>query len=361
MFGGANGSGQSYGGAVFELTPSSSGGWTGSTIYSVGVLDYDPIGLTLDSRGDLLGTYYNELAGYEAFELTPGSGGGWTEQDIFTFTHAFPSGGSFAIDSSGNLYGTDTEGNGFGGAVYELSRSTHGNWKRTTIHEFRGAPGDGKSPVGGVVFDAAGNLYGTTKQGGASIAGSVFELSPITGGGWSEQILYSFTNSGGDGATPLAGLIMDSAGNLYGTTSAGGGRDCRGTGCGTVFELSPTTGGAWTETILHTFSDTGTDGQTPEAPLVMDQDGNLYGTTYGGGGNSCSANSIVMSCGTVFELSPSAGGVWNETILHAFTGQNGRDGSNPEGGLIFGRNGLLYGSTFYGGTTNQGTVFSIAP
>jgi uncharacterized repeat protein (TIGR03803 family) len=159
-------------------------------------------------------------------------------------------------------------------------------WYEKVLHSFNG--GDGANPAAGLIFDAAGNLYGTTTGGGTSGYGTVFELTPMGGGGWTETILYSFGN-GTDGAIPYAGLIFDAAGNLYGTTFGGGPYG----GAGTVFELTPTAGGGWTETVLHSFN--GGDGANPVAGLIFDAAGNLYGTTTGGG---------TYGGGTAFELSP---------------------------------------------------------
>jgi uncharacterized repeat protein (TIGR03803 family) len=182
--------------------------------------------------------------------------------------------------------------------------------RETVLHVFNGT--DGWEPMSSLVFDAAGNLYGTTHDGGASNFGNVFELTPGSNGHWTEKVLYAFSG-GADGRYPDAGLIFDSAGSLYGTTEYGGNLECStgGTGCG-VFKLTPSTYGSWTETVLHTF-DSGTDGAQPGAALTFDAVGNLYGTTvYGGypGGGS----------GTVFELSQGSNGQWTETVLYAFQG-----------------------------------------
>lgn len=152
-------------------------------------------------------------------------------------------------------------------------------------------------PYGGLISDPSGNLYGTTAEGGVYGYGTVFGLSPEAGGGWREKILHSFSDAGTDGDQPLAGLVMDAGGNLYGTTSYGGDGTCIG-GCGTVFELLPSAGGTWTEETLHSFLDNGTDGDRPfYAPVIFDASGNLYGTTYAGG-------SSPSGGGAVFEITP---------------------------------------------------------
>jgi uncharacterized repeat protein (TIGR03803 family) len=181
------------------------------------------------------------------------------------------------------LYGTTaTGGNGGGGIVFELSPSGNG-WVENVLYDFNGFPGstDGNTPLAEVIFDASGNLYGTTAFGGTSGFGAVFELTPGAGG-WTEAILYNFA-SGNDGAYPEAGLVFDLLGNLYGTTFAGGGsKGCLGNGCGTVFRLTPAQGGQWTES-LFSFPLPGSLGFQPAAPVVLDSAGRVYGTTTLGG------------------------------------------------------------------------------
>jgi uncharacterized repeat protein (TIGR03803 family) len=233
--------------------------------------------------------------------------------------------------------------------------------QETVLHSF-GNGTDGQLPQAGLIFNPAGNLYGTTSGGGSGCnpngCGTVFELTPATGGGWTEQVLYSFCSQPNctDGSTPVAGLILDAAGNLYGTTLYGGSTDCPA-GCGTVFELSPTGSGGWTETVLHSFTNNGADGYGSSAGLIFDPAGNLYGTTRGGG-SGCNPN----GCGTVFELTPATGGGWTEHVLYSFCSQpNCTDGSTPVAGLILDAVGNLYGTTFYGGTQYDGTVFELSP
>ena len=243
-------------------------------------------------------------------------------------------------DAAGNLYGTTSVGGNNNGTVFEVSSQG----TETILHTFRGKP-DGSQPWAGLVRDAQGNLYGTTAYGGAFNFGTVFKVTPAG----KERVLYSFTGAP-DGATPFAGLIRDSAGNLYGTTSYGGSGTCTGggQGCGTVFKLSA----SGTETVLHSFAG-GTDGERPMAGLVRDSAGNLYGTTAAGGGANCS-DSSVNGCGTVFRLSNT--GV--ETVLHSFAGYP-TDGESPYAGLIIGAKGNLYGTTVMGGAHGYGTVFKL--
>jgi uncharacterized repeat protein (TIGR03803 family) len=314
-------------------------------------------GLIFDASGNLYGT--TELGGAygygTVFELTPKAGGGWTE----TVLHNFGNGADGAIlysgliaDASGNLYGTTYFGGAyFYGTVFELTPANGGNWTEKILHSFDPNGTDGYSPVAGLIADAAGNLYSTTQHGGAYGAGTVYELTPNAGGSWEEKILHNFSNNGTDGYEPFAGLIFDAAGNLYGTTYYGGAYGVSGnyTG-GTVFELTPAAGGIWTETVLHNFNDNGTDGNNPEADLIFDATGNLYGTTFEGG---------VYGYGTVFELTPAEGGIWTETERHSFG--NGADGEHPTGGVIIDAAGNLYGSTTFGGPFGYGTVFELTP
>jgi uncharacterized repeat protein (TIGR03803 family) len=253
------------------------------------------------------------------------------------------------VDAAGNLYGTTVAGGAYNsGTVFELTPAAGGGWTEKVLYSFSGNGTDGRAPYAGLIFDAAGNLYGTTQYGGTYGLGTVFELTPAGGGSWTEKVLYSFSGNGTDGATPEAGLIFDAAGNLYGTTYQGGTY-----GYGTVFELTPAGGGGWTEQVLHSFNNNGADGSLPAAGLIFDAAGNLYGTTSYGG--------TYFYYGTVFELTPAAGGGWTEQVLHSFN-NNGTDGITPlSAGLIFDAAGNLYGTTFAGGTYGYGTVFELTP
>src|ERR1019366_8128635 len=203
---------------------------------------------------------------------------------------------------------------------------------------------DGSKPLAGLTFDVSGNLYGTTSQGGPHYNGEVFELVPQPNGKWAEKVLHGFRPANTDGNNPYAGLVIDSSGDLYGTTVNGGsGTGCGTAGCGTVFELMPETGGVWTEAILHNFSQDGTDGQHPEAGLIFDAAGNLYGTTFQGGTGSCSVGS-----GTAFELTPAAGGIWTESIIYNFGSDSDcADGDGLVAGLTLDALGNVYGTTYY--------------
>ena len=207
----------------------------------------------------------------------------------------------------------------------------------SVLHAFNPNPGPAQ-PHAGLIADSAGNRYGTTVAGGTYNAGTVFELKPKVGGGWTQELLYSFRMDGTDGTSPMGGLVMDPAGNLYGTTYAGGAQDC-----GTVFELTPSGGGHWTEQLLYTFS--GPDGEAPLAGLIMDAAGNLYGTTYFGG---------PQIGGTVFELTSNGSGAWTEQVLYGFCDKYYCDYS-PTAGVIMDAAGNLYGKLFYG------SVFELTP
>jgi uncharacterized repeat protein (TIGR03803 family) len=282
--------------------------------------------------------------------------------------------------SAGNLYGTTAVGGssecgGMGcGTIFELSPKDDGKWTEKVLYKFCSTAdcADGASPYAGLIFDSVGNLYGTTGAGGSSQCysgyvegcGTVFELTPKADGTWSEKVLYEFcsTPNCADGKSPYAGLIFDSAGNLFGTTYSGG-TSCEGLGCGTVFELTPGDDGKWTEKVLHRFTfDSGThDGASPGyGSLIFDKAGNLYGTTYYGG--RCVES---YGCGTVFQLTRHAKGRWTEKVLYCFQA-NGKDGHNPYYGLVFDAAGNLYGTTFQGGRSSKcnvgcGTVFQLTP
>jgi uncharacterized repeat protein (TIGR03803 family) len=244
---------------------------------------------------------------------------------------AFPTGG-LVLDAQGNLYGTTSSGGTFGGGTVFKMTSTGGE---TVIYSFGSQAGDGGGPTG-LVLDAEGNFYGTTAAGGRSVYGTVFKVDPAG----NETVLYSFTGIGGDGAEPLAGVVLDAQGNLYGTTLYGGDDTCKPPlGCGTVFKVD-TTGN---ESVLHRFESV-PDGEDPRAGLVLDAEGNLYGTTYyGGNTNRYRGNGL----GTVFKVDTN--GI--ETVLYRFCQlPSCKDGGFPLAGLVIDAQGNLYGTTSYPGT-----------
>ena len=243
------------------------------------------------------------------------------------------------FDSAGNLY-FSAYGYATGhGSVVEASPTAAGQWNISDIHAFAGSPADGAHPESSLVFDAAGNLYGTTLYGGTWRVGTVFKLAPAGNGQWTESIIYNF---GTNASLPTSGVVFDSAGNLYGEASLG-----VGAGEGVVYELSPAGNGTWTETIVYNFSAPG-DGVFPFGDLAIDDSGNLYGTTGNGGS---------VDKGTVFRLSPGAGG-WTETILYDFSAD--RDGNGPSG-VTLDSAGNLFGTTYRGGMHKGGRLFELSP
>jgi len=264
-----------------------------------------------------------------------------------------------------------------------LVASASAEWKEQVLYSFQGGANDGAYPAGGVVFDKAGNLFGATTVWGpdncfpiANECGLVFELSPPAkkGDPWTETILYQFKGKGAnDASSPSGGVILDSAGNVYGVTAYGGTGDCvllgTNAGCGVAYKLSPPAkkGDPWTETLLYSFK-SGSDGYFPWGTLTFDAKGNLYGATQFGGGKGNSCNEFYGgNCGTVFELSPpkQKGGQWTEMVLYSYA--SGTDGANPNGGLVLDRKGAIYGTTYGGGNENGecgaagcGTVFKLA-
>jgi uncharacterized repeat protein (TIGR03803 family) len=264
------------------------------------------------------------------------------------------------MDSTGNLYGTTFEGGataatsppGFG-EVFKLAP----NATSPTAYSFTGNPG-GSGPFAGLIRDGSGNLYGTTSFGGQYGAGAVFKLAL---NGTSPTVLYSFTG-GSDGANPSASLIMDGSGNLYGTAEAGGNISaCSNNtlispGCGTVFVLK-LNGTSFTFTSLHSFSG-GADGANPTAGLIIDTNGNLYGTTTAGGNTStgCANTLNTPGCGTVFRLKTDGSSF---AVLYSFNG--GVDAANPGAALTTDGPGNLYGTAVNGGSNNAGAVFRLTP
>lgn len=355
-------------GTVFELSPPGNGSnsWTETVLYrftgqSDGAV---PIGrLIFDGQGNLYGTAntggdFSSKACRNSggvvtacgvvFELSPPAvnGGAWTETVLHSFVGSdgsYPNAG-LSFDESGNLYGTTTAGGTPCGApgcgvVFELSPplQSGSEWTYAVIHEFTGGS-DGNLSFADLTLDASQNLYGTTCAGGDSGGGGVvFELSPPLqqGGDWTETTLFSFPIPG----CPHAGVVFDSASNLFGTTSGGG-------GFGTVFELSPSSNGMWTETPVYSFQSLSAD--DPEGAPVFDGLGNIYGTLLGG------------TCGALYRLIDHEG-VWKEA-QYVFPNQQWQP-CGPIGALIFGKRNALYGASVGGGACSNscGTVFGVLP
>lgn len=297
-------------GTAFELIPQRGGTWAEFTLLNFvdGPSGYSPVGgLILDASGRVFGTTARGGSNSDYCDDDGGCGAvfelirlGVPPSEIVVHTFTGPPDrveplGSLILDSSSNLYGTTFSGGSGGdyalGTAYKLGPNAGGSgWTETILHSFTGPSNggpDGALPYAGMVVDAAGNLYGTTLQGGTSGNGTVFELMPHPGGSWSESVLYSF-QGGADGAQPYGGVTLDASGNLYGTTF--GAQD----NLGTVYKLTPSSGGHWTKTILHSFTG-GEDGRYPQAGVILDSSGNLYGATFRGG---------AWDRGVAFEITP---------------------------------------------------------
>jgi uncharacterized repeat protein (TIGR03803 family) len=264
------------------------------------------------------------------------------------------------FDPAGNLYGTTFEGGPNNrGTVFKLTPSGDGGWTETVLYSFTGGA-DGGGPSASLILDATGNLYSTTAFGGVADAGTVFVLTPSSDGTWTESVLYSFCSLTNclDGSSPTASVIFDTSGNLYGTTGTGGSGSGAGCdqGCGTVFKLTPNPDGTWIESVLYSFCSLTacSDGAVPSIALLFDMAGNLYGTAGEGGLNQCG---FSFGCGVVFKLSEKPNGSWKEEVLHHFTG--GKDGANPLAGLIFDHAENLYGTTSGDGAYGFGIVFQL--
>jgi uncharacterized repeat protein (TIGR03803 family) len=388
-------------------------------------------GLVFDTSGNLYGTTQSGGTGAcflgcgTVFEMSPVQGGGWTFTTLYSFqggsNAAYPN-SALTIDGFGNLFGSSGGGSANCptppgcGTIFEISPNGQGGWKETVLYSFLGGE-DGDDPRG-VVLDAAGNLYGTAAQGGASCTlfsvgcGTAFELSPNGTGGWHFKVLHQF-GAGTDGALPFGALASDGHGNFYGTTQYGG--SFIGTctqGCGTIFRLSQQNG-RWTENVLHRFQvsdgsypaatptldssgdifvttnyggsqDAGVvfeltpvaggwqshlrhafgsfqDGTRPgQASVALDRRGDVYSTTFYGGQNpKACQNNIGSGCGVLYRLTPTASGMWKFTLLYSFTG--GSDGNYPYDGPTLDSQGHLFGTTSYRGQATTGSVFEFIP
>jgi uncharacterized repeat protein (TIGR03803 family) len=290
----------------------------------------------LDSSGNLYGT--TNLGGKygsgSIYKLSP-NGSSWKYTSLHSLRGgadgAGPAFGTLALQN-GALFGT-TEGGGTFGTVFRVR--PHGkSWRENVVHSF-GNGTDGAEPVGGVVFDTAGNFYGSTLLGGTDGNGTVFQVTPSG----VETVIYNFTG-GTDAVNPAAGVTVDAKGNLYGTTSFGGAN-----GVGAVYKLSHS-GSGWKETILYSFQGLD-DGQNPVGGVILDKAGHIYGGTFDGGANGG---------GTVYELSHS-GKAWKLTVLYSFTGGYG----GPYNKLTFDAKGSLYGTTNAEGADGLGSVFKLTP
>jgi uncharacterized repeat protein (TIGR03803 family) len=274
----------------------------------------------------------------------------WVQKLLYAFTGspdgANPGGGDLVWDPMGNIYGTTVNGGPESfGTVYQVMKAGN-DWTELPIYSFTGP--NGAYPYAGVILDGNGDVFGTTLEGGLYGYGTVFELTYVNGIGWKETLLYNFQNLS-DGQSPYAGMVRDTAGNLYGATSDGGSG-----GGGTVFQMSPT-GNGWTFTLLYSLSGQQGNYCGPRASLSIDNSGSLYGTTMCDGANSL---------GSVFRLTNTQSG-WEYTSLHDFTG--GLDGAEPISNVAFDTSGILYGTAATGGNSSCnppygcGTVWMIKP
>lgn len=403
--------------------------------------NYPSGALVLDSAGNLYGT---TLAGGGnqqwctgqdpgcgiVFELSPGSGGQWTETVLHRFqangdnTDGTAPNGALVFDAAGNLYGTTSSGGGGEqqcssgasagcGTVFELTPTSGGIWTENVLYRFQINSG-GAGPYAGVIFDQAGNLYGTAAAAGNCCnpdifdwgAGVVFELTQ-TAGVWNEKVLYSFCSKANcrDGNAPYAGLLWGADGNLYSTTAYGGSTSfpCYNLGCGTVFKLgtngneeaypltgltgiqtyngltsdgkgnfygttpidgafgngtvfrlSPTPDGRWTFTVLYNFHIGYAGSGSFSTGVVFDKAGNLYGAIWGPESGNCAGG----GCGLVYKLEPRPRGPWKYSVVYTFTGA--QDGGDPDGTLIIDNEGNLYGTAAFGGA-GYGVVYEITP
>lgn len=358
-------------GTVFKLTPPSNGGtWTQSILYtfSGGSDGQQPQDLAAIAKALFSTTYLGGSNNcYQGcgtiFQLTPTASGPWTKTLLYEFLGGEDgqAPGNLRAGEDGVLYGITPSGGPPSGAckdvgcgtVFELIPPTQKGdpWTKTILYSFPSSPRDGLTPNADIVLDASGNIFGTTYGGGNSNYGTVWELSPptIAGGSWAETILYSFTGAS-DGGYPIGGLTFGSNSTVYGTASYSG----IANDSGTAFELSPPAiaGAAWDYTVLHSFAG-GADGATPSTTMAFDTKGNLYGTTWNGGSTAC-----YLGCGTLFRLAPPTNNtLWTESVILKMPDT----GQVPNESILVFRDGLLYDTTEFLGTSNFGGIFTLAP
>ncbi|HKW44941.1 MAG TPA: choice-of-anchor tandem repeat GloVer-containing protein [Candidatus Eremiobacteraceae bacterium] len=317
-------------GVVFELDPNGKETLVHTFSHEDGNGLHPVVGLVQDTRGNFYGATPLGGGNNDGVIFKIDQNGDYSVLHRFSGADGSEPTRGLTFDAAGNLYGTTRYGGSSCncGVVYRLDS----NGKEIVIHKFHVA--DGRNPKAGVIRDAAGDLYGTTSDGGANGLGVVYKINPSG----TEQVLHNFDNS--DGAIPGSGLLIrDKAGNLYGTTSSGGAYLE-----GTVYKVGPNGG----ETTLHSFK--GPDGADPFAGLIRDSAGDFFGTTVLGGNLDCGG----IGCGVVFELDRSG----NESVLHAFTGG---DGFFPFAGLTPGAAGKLYGATSNDDGITSGVVFELSP
>jgi len=305
-------------------------------------------GVIADAKGNFYGVTSSGGANHAGviFELSPPAKGDttWTQTTLYSFTGgndgANPQAG-LMMDAKGNLYGTTYSGGATGnGVVFELARhKSKGTWTYHTLWGFTGG-NDGGVPAGSLTMDSAGNLYGTTTQGGAGVVGTVFELSP-NGKKWSESVLYNFTGNN-DGGEPMGNVLLGKDGNLYGTTAGYGQFNY-----GVVYKLTAQGGGNWGFSVLHAFAG-GSDGEVPRDGLIQDANGTLYGATAG----------FAESYGNVFQMSTDGS---NYNVIYSIIGGQGFTGNGPWQTVSLGADGTIYGTTYADGASSFGEVFQLTP
>jgi uncharacterized repeat protein (TIGR03803 family) len=384
-------------GVVFKLTKNNQGGVTYSILHSFVGFASDggaPSGAPIvDNAGNVYGTATEGGKGDcgVVYRLSPTAGGAYKEAILHSFNRFAKRNDdgcdpeSYLVsDAAGNLYGTTNKGGGGGvngtfcdngcGSVFKLTPNGDGTYTESVIHSFPGTKGnkDGQNPVGGLVFDSAGSLWGSTQGGGSVGDGAVFELTPNSDGTYTESTLYSFTGAS-TGFEPNTDLVIDKAGNLYGTTTNGG----LNHGNGVVFKVTPQAGGGVKESIIHTFNrcnlNVCPDGLFPFNGLTIDANGTLYGTVFLGGGAGTQCGSPPnLGCGIVYKLTPNAQGKFTEKVLYRFQGF--ADGALPEDDrLVIDASGNIFGTASEGGNSiachssgefdpgGCGVVFEVTP
>jgi len=346
--------GEAGGGTVFKLSPTVNG-WKHEIVYSFtgGADGGEPYkGVTLDHAGNLYGTAVTGGSGSceggcgVAYKIT-NIGGTWTQSVIHAFSGGDDGSGPGArltVDRKGNVYGMAPTGGAYGfGTIYKIRPLRDGTWNFQVIHAFTGG-GDGGTGSAGRMIVRKGHLFGAATTGGTYGSGVIFELAPRGMGDWHFETIYSFRGQP-DGSFPYGALLFDPSGNIYGTTYYGGEN-----GVGSVYKLSPRHHGEWAENVLYSFQE-GSDGSYPISNLVFGGPGNvnLYGTTSEGGSGS----------GTIFKLTPSGNGHWNETVVHTFNGPP--DGAFAYNGMVIDRSGNFYGATVHGGDDDDGSIYQFTP
>ncbi len=311
--------------------------------------EYTDTDVERDAAGNLYGTSVlgGDFGGGTVWQLSP-VGGGWVHTVLYSFTGSADGGEPYkgvSLDGAGNLYGTAVTGGsgsceGGCGVTYKLTRSGD-TWTHSVIHAFTGGA-DGSGPGSRVVVDKRGNVYGMTPTGGANGLGTIYVLRPRSSGGYAFRVIHTFTG-GADGSSGSAGRLILRGGRIFGAATTGGAN-----GTGTVFQLTPTQNGEWDFTTLYSFK-AAPDGVFPYGALLFDSANNIYGTTYYGGTNGL---------GTVYKLSPTTAGEWDETVLYSF--QTGSDGNSSISNLVADASGNLYGTTSEGGL-GSGTIFKLTP